>query len=292
MKTYLLPRIKATVFALLLPLMNATLSAQTITRYYAINENHSTITDCLSPTLIPGEQPPEDYCAEIINPTNAIGNNENDYSILKTNYQRRGTSLVSQDLIFGNLNTHNNTNRVVIGIGTNNGTPLSADILKELSILTGKPYGNQTVYQVPDNELIKLGGPDPTRGEIEIPCSITNPCDRINIEKSPKFVSILDLLINGYKPLNELRLYYAYQYQNYQNSPNTLSAYHQNGLFTIDKNVATEGSEITLTNTSGKEVFRSKLRSNTFEANQPAGVYIMTLQTKEGKKKKKKISIK
>uniref|UniRef100_UPI0025859330 T9SS type A sorting domain-containing protein n=1 Tax=uncultured Chryseobacterium sp. TaxID=259322 RepID=UPI0025859330 len=69
-------------------------------------------------------------------------------------------------------------------------------------------------------------------------------------------------------------------------------AHSQDGLFTLDKNIAAEGSEVTLTNTSGKEVFRSKLTSHTFNTQQPQGVYIMKLQTKEGKTYSKKVIIK
>ncbi|PTT19521.1 hypothetical protein DBR28_21325, partial [Chryseobacterium sp. HMWF028] len=47
-----------------------------------------------------------------------------------------------------------------------------------------------------------------------------------------------------------------------------------------------------LYNTSGKEVFRSTLKSNTFESKQPEGVYIMNVQTKDGKTYSKKVLIK
>ena len=69
-------------------------------------------------------------------------------------------------------------------------------------------------------------------------------------------------------------------------------AHSQNGQIILGGNVPLEGSEITLFNTSGKEVFRSTLRSNTFESKQPEGVYIMNIQTKEGKTYSRKILIK
>ena len=87
----------------------------------------------------------------------------------------------------------------------------------------------------------------------------------------------------------ELRVYYGYQYKDpFIN----FMAHSQNGLFTLDKNVSAEGSEVSLTNTSGKEVFRSKLTSNTFETKQPQGVYIMNITTKEGRSYSKKVIIK
>ncbi|REC64475.1 hypothetical protein DRF65_00255 [Chryseobacterium pennae] len=60
----------------------------------------------------------------------------------------------------------------------------------------------------------------------------------------------------------------------------------------MDKNLQAKGSEITLINTSGKEVFRTKLNSNTFETKQAQGIYIMTIKTKEGKTYSNKIMIK
>lgn len=294
MKTNLLLRIKATVCALFLFLMHTALSAQTINRHYAINEEHYASSGVCIPSIIfPGDS---DKCAEIINPLNAIGNNENDYSILKTN-SRITPDFAKQTLIFTNVNVDNNTNRVVIGIGTDNGTPLSADILKDLQLSTGAPLSysginsNTIAYQYPLNTLLKLGGPDPTKGEIEIPCTSTNPCDRIQIIKSGLFISIPDKL-SGYRPLNGLRIYYAYQYQNYQNPSSNLSTYNQNGLFTLDKNIASEGSEVSLINTSGKEVFRSRINANTFEAKLPEGMYILKLQTKENKIYTSKVIVK
>jgi hypothetical protein len=82
------------------------------------------------------------------------------------------------------------------------------------------------------------------------------------------------------------RIYYAYQDPLIQ-----LLAHSQNGQVTLSGNVSVEGSEVSLMNTLGKEVYRSKLRSNTFTPNQPGGIYIMNLQTKEGKTYSKKIII-
>ena len=69
-------------------------------------------------------------------------------------------------------------------------------------------------------------------------------------------------------------------------------AFSQSGQVTLDGNVPLEGSEVALTNTSGKEVFRSTLKSKTFDSKQPEGVYFMTVKTKEGKMYSRKIIVK
>lgn len=296
MKTYLLPRIKATLFALLLPMMSTTLSAQTITKHYAIDQNNY-ITSDLSLPLPGGEVIPDN--SEVINPFNAVGNNLNDYSILKIDYDNDfKQAKVNQVLIFRHVNVDNNTNRIVIGIGTNNGTPLSANTIKDLHLLTGAPssyygiFGNEIAYVFPPNSTLKLGGPDPTRGEIEIQCTSINPCDHIKINKGRSNTPVLDLLLPGYHPVNELRVYYAYQYKNSQSATNNILAYNKDGVFTFDKNILTENMEATLTNTSGKEVFRSRINANTFEAKLPEGMYILKLQTKENKIYTSKVIVK
>ncbi|WP_160139665.1 T9SS type A sorting domain-containing protein [Chryseobacterium sp. c4a] len=63
-------------------------------------------------------------------------------------------------------------------------------------------------------------------------------------------------------------------------SPNPTS-----GQITLDGNIPLEGSEISISNISGKEVYRSAFRTKTFELPDvlPGGIYILNLQTKEGK---------
>ncbi|HAO29021.1 MAG TPA: hypothetical protein DCQ68_17915, partial [Chryseobacterium indologenes] len=60
----------------------------------------------------------------------------------------------------------------------------------------------------------------------------------------------------------------------------------------LDGNIAVDGAEVSLVNTSGKEVYRNTLRSKTFDSRQSEGIYIMTLKTKEGKMYSRKIMIK
>ncbi|WP_160138716.1 T9SS type A sorting domain-containing protein [Chryseobacterium sp. c4a] len=63
------------------------------------------------------------------------------------------------------------------------------------------------------------------------------------------------------------------------------------GQITLDGNVLMIDADITITNTSGKEVYHSKFSSKTFDlpATLPGGVYILTLKTKEGKSYSKKV---
>lgn len=288
MKTYLLLRIKATLFAFFLLLMNTAFFAQTVIRHYVISEVHVTDPACRS-LFFPGEGPKPEKCAEVINPLNAIGDNENDYSVLKIDYKYEKFAEINQALIFSNTNTDNNTNRIIIGIGTNNGTPLSENTLKDIRLYTTAP---SFAYKYIFDRILKLGGPDPTRGEIEIPCTSIDPCDRVVIEKRRSNITTADLLIHGYQPVNELRVYYAYQYQNYQNRTDNILVYNKDGIFTLDKDIETSGSEVTLTGISGKEVFRSRLNTNTFEARLPEGIYILKLQTKENKTYTSKVMVK
>ncbi|WP_126653305.1 T9SS type A sorting domain-containing protein [Chryseobacterium aureum] len=262
MKTYLLlsqRTMKAAFLASFLLLTSAMSSAQ-IVKTYASSQTNQVLGVCLG-------------CG-VLNPQNAVGSNENDYSTLQVSVGLLART--EQTLIFPATNIANNTNKLVLAIGSN-GTPLSAHVLGGVSIETFNGEVSNNDYQSLSTKLIKLGDSDPSKGEIEMTMNI--PFDRIKINVNSGLLNI-----GG-----ELRIYYAYQYKDpFIN----FMAHSQDGLFTLDKNVAAEGSEVTLTNTSGKEVFRSKLTSNTFDTQQPQGVYIMKLQTKEGKTYSKKVIIK
>ncbi|MDN3695152.1 T9SS type A sorting domain-containing protein [Chryseobacterium tructae] len=69
-------------------------------------------------------------------------------------------------------------------------------------------------------------------------------------------------------------------------SPNPTS-----GQITLDGNILMIGSEISIRNTSGTEVYHSLFRSKTFDlpSSLPAGVYMLTLQTKDKKVYTRKI---
>lgn len=262
MKTYLLlsqRAMKAAILASFLFLTSAMSFAQ-IVKTYASSQTNQVIGICLG-------------CG-VLNPQNAVGSNENDYSTLQVSVGLLART--EQTLIFPTTNIANNTNKLVLAIGSN-GTPLSAQVLGGVSIETFNGDVSNNDYKTLDTQIITLGAGDPSKGEIELTMNI--PFDRIKINVNSGLLNI-----GG-----ELRVYYAYQYKDpYIN----FMAHNQNGQFTLDKNISTAGSEVTLTNTSGKEVFRSKLTSNTFETKQPQGVYILNITTKEGKTYSKKVTIK
>ncbi|EFK37916.1 Por secretion system C-terminal sorting domain [Chryseobacterium gleum] len=262
MKTYLLlsqRAMKAAILASFLFLTSAMSFAQ-IVKTYASSQTNQVLGICLG-------------CG-VLNPQNAVGSNENDYSTLQVSVGLLART--EQTLIFPTTNIANNTNKLVLAIGSN-GTPLSAQVLGGVSIETFNGDVSNNDYKTLDTQIITLGAGDPSKGEIELTMNI--PFDRIKINVNSGLLNI-----GG-----ELRVYYAYQYKDpYIN----FMAHNQNGQFTLDKNISTAGSEVTLTNTSGKEVFRSKLTSNTFETKQPQGVYILNITTKEGKTYSKKVTIK
>lgn len=202
------------------------------------------------------------------NPLNAVGGNEDDYSTMVL-----GTALlggIQQTLIFPDLRADT---RLVVGIGTDN-IPLSVQLLSGVTLETMNGGTSNEDRRTIDISLLKLGA-TPNRGTVEF--KPTKPYDGIRIGLTGGVLS----LGGGF------RIYYAYQ-----DPLIHLLVHSQNGQVTINGNIDVEGSEISLTNVSGKEVHRSKLRNNTFDSNQPEGVYIMKLQTKEGKIYSKKILIK
>ena len=71
----------------------------------------------------------------------------------------------------------------------------------------------------------------------------------------------------------------------------TVSPNPTTGEITLDGNILLVGSDISIRNTSGTEVYRSAFRSKTFElpATLLGGVYILTLQTKDKKVYTRKI---
>ncbi|WP_353147136.1 T9SS type A sorting domain-containing protein [Chryseobacterium sp.] len=71
----------------------------------------------------------------------------------------------------------------------------------------------------------------------------------------------------------------------------TVSPNPTTGEITLDGNILLVGSDISIRNTSGTEVYHSAFRSRTFElpATLPGGVYMLTLQTKDKKVYTRKI---
>lgn len=204
----------------------------------------------------------------IDNPLNAVGFNEDDYSTMVL-----GTVLlggIQQTLIFPDLRSDT---KLVVGIGTDN-IPLSVQLLSGVTLETMNGGTSNEDRRTIDVSLLKLGA-TPNRGTVEF--KPAKPYDGIRIGLTGGVLS----LGGGF------RIYYAYQ-----DPLANIMVHSQNGQVTLGGNVTVEGSEITLFNTSGKEVFRSTVKSNTFEPKQPEGVYIMNVQTKEGKTYSKKIIIK
>lgn len=250
-------RAKTAMLAALLFLMN-TLSYAQIIKTYAASQANQTYGICIG-------------CG-VLDPESAVGSNENDYSTLLVPMGLLART--EQTLIFPTTTT--NPNKLVIGIGASEFI-LTARLLGGVSIETFNGNVSNNDYQNVNNDILKLGGSDLTKGEIEL--TVNKPYDRVKISLNSGLLS----LYNG------LRVYYAYQYKDpYIN----LLAHSQGGQITLGENIPLEGSEVTLINTTGKEVYRSKLKSKTFESGQPEGIYILTLQTKEGKTYSKKIMVK
>ncbi|MDN3695149.1 hypothetical protein QWZ06_24410 [Chryseobacterium tructae] len=171
------------------------------------------------------------------NPLNAVGGNEDDYSTMVL-----GTALlggIQQTLIFPDLRADT---RLVVGIGTDN-IPLSVQLLSGVTLETMNGGTSNEDRRTIDISLLKLGA-TPNRGTVEF--KPAKPYDGIRIGLTGGVLS----LGGGF------RIYYAYQDPLIQ-----LLAHSQNGQVTLSGNVNVEGSEIALTNTSGKEVYRSNLEA-------------------------------
>lgn len=248
---------KTVVLASTLFLMSTSFAQ--ITKVYASSQTNQVVGICLG-------------CG-VLNPQNAVGSNEDDYSTIQVSVGLLART--EQVLIFPSTNIAANTNKLVIGIGSDQ-TMLAAQLISGISIETFNGGVSNNDYQNLNNNAIKLGGTDPSKGEIELTMNI--PFDRVKINLNGGLLSV-----NG-----ALRVYYAYQYKDpFIN----FMAHSQNGQITLAGDTSFEGSKVTLTNTSGKEVFNSTIKSNTFEARQPEGIYIMNIETKDKKTYSKKIRI-
>ncbi|MDG4651751.1 T9SS type A sorting domain-containing protein [Chryseobacterium arthrosphaerae] len=202
------------------------------------------------------------------NPLNAIGNNEDDYSTMVL-----GTALlggIQQTLIFPDLRSDT---RLVVGIGTDN-IPLSVQLLSGVTLETMNGGTSNEDRRTIDVSLLKLGA-TPNRGTVEF--KPEKPYDGIRIGLTGGVLS----LGGGF------RIYYAYQ-----DPLVNIMAHSQAGQITLDANIPLEGAEVALTNLSGKEVYRTKLGSKTFDTRQQEGIYFMTVQTKDGKTYSRKIIVK
>lgn len=203
------------------------------------------------------------------NPLNAVGDNEDNYSTMVM-----GTVLlggVEQTLRFPEIRINT---KLVIGIGTND-IPLTVQLLSGVYVETFSGITANNDRQLITGSLLKLTD-NPARATIEL-----TPASSYNAVKIRLSGGVLSLG-GGF------RIYYAYQ-----DPLSTIMAYSKGGQITLGGTVPLEGSEVTLRNTSGKEVHRSILKSKTFDLSspQPEGIYILTVETKDKKMYSRKIRI-
>ncbi|PKF75494.1 T9SS type A sorting domain-containing protein [Chryseobacterium sp. PMSZPI] len=250
---------KTILLALSLFFMN-NLSAQLLNKFYATSQSNQVVGICLG-------------CG-VLNPEYAVDNYDVTYSTLQVSVGL--IARTEQTLIFDKTNIAADTNKLIIGFGTDK-TMLAAQIATSVTIETFNGGVSNNDYQTLNSSNLNLGGTDPSRGEIEI--TMNKPFDRVKVN-----------LNGGLLSLNAaLRLYYAYQYKD----PHiTFKANSTDGQITLDGKIPFEGSEVSLINTFGREVYHGTLKSNTFESRQPEGIYILKVQTKEGKIYSNKIIIK
>lgn len=256
MKLNLLVKCRLHVQAAFLLLFLSSLSfAQN--KIYAYEQTSETFGVCLA--------------CNVQNPLNAVGDNEDDYSTLSM-----GTVLlggVSQTLRFPDLT--NNT-KLVVGIGTNN-IPLTVQLLGGITVETmnGNVSNGDKTYI--SGSILKLGGDTPNRAVLEL--QPTKPYNGVKVTVSGGVLS----LGGGF------RIYYAYQ------QPVSFTAFSgTEGKITLGGNVPLEDANMTITNISGKEVYRSKINSKNIDLSSPlpTGIYILNLQTKENRIYTQKIMIK
>ncbi len=81
------------------------------------------------------------------------------------------------------------------------------------------------------------------------------------------------------------------QKNNMESNKLTISPNPTSGKITLDGNILLLNSKISIRNTSGTEVYRSKLSSETFDfpSNLPEGIYILSVETKDKKVYTRKI---
>ncbi|WP_084681335.1 T9SS type A sorting domain-containing protein [Chryseobacterium soli] len=241
--------------AFLLLLLSSLSFAQN--RIYAYEQTSDTFGVCLA--------------CNVQNPLNAVGDNENDYSTLTM-----GTVLlggVSQTLLFPDVTSNT---KLVVGIGTND-IPLTVQLLGGVTIETMNGNVSNGDMKYINSSILKLGGDTPNRATIEL--QPTKPYTGVKIRVSGGVLS----LGGGF------RIYYAYQ------EPVTFTAFGTaNGQISLSGNVPVEDSQMTITNISGKEIYRSKINSKNIDLSTPIpeGIYILNLQTKENRIYSRKIIIK
>lgn len=181
-------------------------------------------------------------------PERAVGNNESDYSVIKTDLGILAG--IEQTLYFPETSKLNN---LVIGFGSDNNIPisllLSAQLLSSISVETYYEGGGLQLYkesQIITNNLVKVDPQDPNKATIEF--TPTNLYNRAKIT----FRGILGLN-------NKLRIYYAYYKEISRCSPpaNPIHYYPFNGN-TSDYSGATTVFNL-FTTSIGNTVFKDSM---------------------------------
>lgn len=234
--------------------------AYQLDRVYASSESHL--------VMCPG--------CTVQNPQNAVGPNEIDFSKLIQPSSEIDGVPVSQSLQFPTIKT---ATKLVIGVSSD-GKPIDQVIDKEVTI--GTTNSNDSNSEMISGGL-KIDPQNPNKGTIEFVTSL--PYDGV----------IFVMKISRYYT-NDLKIHYAYQENVHQPVPsaNVMKAVSAEKVLTLFPNPTTrqitlEGNidftdaYIFISNTFGKEVFRSKFRSKTIDlpAALPGGVYMLTVQTKD-----------
>ncbi|WP_160138717.1 T9SS type A sorting domain-containing protein [Chryseobacterium sp. c4a] len=129
----------------------------------------------------------------IQNPQNAVGNNENDYAVLKIPIGVLAT--IKQTLIFP-APINNYFAKIIVGIGTANAN-LSIDKIKKVHVETFIGTVSNNDYQEIGSDMLKIGQ-DPKKGTIEF--TPKKPFDRVRIYLSNGLLDVGD----------EFRIYYTY----------------------------------------------------------------------------------
>ncbi|WP_185248305.1 T9SS type A sorting domain-containing protein [Chryseobacterium bernardetii] len=128
----------------------------------------------------------------ILDAQNTLGDNEDDYSSMVIPIG--AIARIEQTLIFPAVTKQE---KIVIGIGTGQGS-LSVQLLSGVSIETFNGNISNNDYQIVNNEILKLGISNPTRGTVEL--FVSKPFDRVRVTLNSGLLNL-----NG-----GLRIYYAY----------------------------------------------------------------------------------
>jgi len=258
---------KATLLALLLFITNTLVYAQKV---YATSQTYHIGEDC--------------YACSVENPENAVGPDENNYTSIQVGEQLFGEG-IQQTLIFPSVKIDT---RIVIGFESG-----SLAMLQGVFVETFNGNASNSDL-IPVEAIFKSATSN--KGTIEF--STNKPYDRII---PPSFSYQHIVFIMGWYPnsTKDLKIHYAYQENTYKPvtttsattakpapAVKTLTLFPNptTGQVTLQGDIDFADADIFVSNTFGREVFRLKFKSKTIDlpAILPAGIYMLTVQTKEG----------